>query len=220
MKFETLQNRHFFIVGAQRSGSTYLYELLSEHPEIEMNQPSVPEPKFFLAEGSEFRKNEYLQRFFPDCQTPIRGEKSTSYLEVKDAARRISIAFPDATIVVILRNPIERAISNYWFSVQNKFETLSIDQALLADLAQERQYKGNLSVSPYRYLKRGRYIEYLEVYAHFFALKQLQILVFEDFVNNRLAVSNLYQALGVRGDFHPPSLSSVVNKGQSTRSVI
>lgn len=205
-------HRHFFIVGAQRSGTTYLYQILDEHPEIEMNQPSFPEPKFFLAPGSELKQTEYLQRFYSTKEIVLRGEKSTSYIESEDAARRISQAFPDATLIFILRDPIERAVSNYWLSVQYGVETLPIDEALLADLdTTERPYEGPLSVSPFRYLKRGRYNEFLELYLQYFKRDQLKLLVFENFVGNRKAVSDLYQDLGVSNDFCPKSLNEQIN---------
>ena len=58
---------HFFIIGAQRSGTTYLYHLLDEHPEICMARPLRPEPKFFLKNELYARGLEYYETcYFPD----------------------------------------------------------------------------------------------------------------------------------------------------------
>jgi hypothetical protein len=81
---------HFFIIGAQRTGTTYLYHLLAEHPEIEMAQPLKPEPKYFLidslfAQGLETYQTRY---FSGKSGVWLRGEKSTSYIESEKAAER------------------------------------------------------------------------------------------------------------------------------------
>ena len=136
---------HFFIVGAQRAGTSYLYQLLDEHPEIEMAKPAKPEPKFFHVDtlyqhGLEYYKSFYFQEGTSVC---IRGEKSTSYMESEKAAYRIAQAFPDGKILFLLRDPIERAISNYWFSVGNGFEQLSMREAFLVDESKQRDYLSN-----------------------------------------------------------------------------
>ncbi len=85
-------SEHFFIVGAQRSGTTYLYRTLDEHPEIEMAKPVRPEPKFFLqGDLSAYTHDDYLGLFFGNkAGAKLRGEKSTSYIESEHAARQIS----------------------------------------------------------------------------------------------------------------------------------
>lgn len=206
--------RHFFIVGAQRSGSTYLYQILDEHPEIEMNKPVRPEPKFFLQEDSDKRVDEYVSTFFSSTNgIPLRGDKSASYIESKGAAQRISKCFPDAKILVILRDPVDRAISNYWFTVANKLETKSVEEALLSpELVSRKFEKDVVSVSPYDYHKRGRYVEYLDMYSDYFAPEQLRIVVFEKFLKNRAAIQDLYEFLGVKRDFIPSSIDEKVNE--------
>ena len=78
-----MSNRFFCIIGAQRSGSTYLYQVLDEHPEITMARPLRPEPKFFLDVAAWKKGREhYLARHFSDASpSAILGEKSTSYYE-------------------------------------------------------------------------------------------------------------------------------------------
>ena len=63
--------RHFFIAGAQRSGTTYLYRLLDEHPEIEMAKPERPEPKFFLLDELHARGLKFYENHFFPNDSPI-----------------------------------------------------------------------------------------------------------------------------------------------------
>src|SRR5712691_8572726 len=107
---------HFVIVGAQRCGTTYLYRLLDEHPEIEMAKPLRPEPKFFLDDDRfPLGLSYYESQFFSEAGPRVRGEKSTSYIESDVAAQRIKATLPGAPMVAVLRDPVERAISNYRF---------------------------------------------------------------------------------------------------------
>ena len=116
---------HFFIVGAQRSGTTYLYEMLKQHPKINMAQPVKPEPKYFMEHNQDnLNYHNYIDSFFSSrMQGQILGEKSTSYYEYESSARLISSTVPKAKIIFLLRNPIYRALSNYYFSVENGLET-------------------------------------------------------------------------------------------------
>ncbi len=204
---------HFFIVGAQRSGTTYLYQLLDEHPEIQMNKPARPEPKFFLKEGSEQRVDEYLATYFAGNGAPLRGDKSTSYIESGAAAQRIARCFPDAKILFMLRDPVDRAISNYWFSVANKFENRSLEEALREDQVDNRSFDSTaVSMSPFAYLERGRYAECIDLYSPCFRRQQMKILVLEHFVGNLDAVKDLCEFLGVSRDFIPRTLDEKVNE--------
>jgi len=175
-----------------------------------MARPVHPEPRFFLQEGSEDRLDEYLSKFFGAKKgVLIRGEKSTSYIESREAARRISRVFPDAIVAFILRDPVYRAISNYWYTVSHHLEDQPID-VLLDESAQSRPYK-NVSVSPYAYLNRGRYVDYIDAYADYFSPEQLRILVHEDFVGNLQAVKSFYESIGLPSDFVPPTLDDTIN---------
>lgn len=204
----------FFIVGAQRSGTTYLYHLLDEHPEIEMARPVKPEPKFFLhdelfALGVDYYQNTF---FGKKDGAKVYGEKSTSYIETEAAARRIASTFPQAKILFLLREPIQRAISNYWFSVNNGLETGPMEQAFLQEEARRDHYDTQkTSVSPFAYLKRGRYMDYIELYEHYFSRPQIRIILFEQLVASDQALRDLYTFLKVSPDFTPSRLHEKIN---------
>ena len=118
-------SRHFLVIGAQRCGTTYLHELLADHPEIAMARPVRPEPKVFLADEVVDRGVEwYDHTWFPHAGTAgLLGEKSTSYLESPDAVTRVTAVLGRPQIVVQLRDPIERAVSNWSFSRSTAWRT-------------------------------------------------------------------------------------------------
>jgi hypothetical protein len=213
-----MELKHFFIAGAQRSGTTYLYHLCAEHPQIEMAQPVKPEPKFFMVDSLYERGLGYYQNtyFKGKAGALILGEKSTSYIEVEKAAERISRHFADAKIIFILRNPVERAISNYWFSVKNRFETMPIEEAFLKEEKRRQDYDtSKVSVSPYAYLGRGRYIEYIEMYERYFPATQIYVVLHEHLINSDHYLKDFYTFLGVEPTFLPASLHTVINANEN-----
>ena len=206
-------SRHFFIAGAQRSGTTYLHTILTEHPQIELNQPWWPEPKFFLNEDAPSRIDEYLKKYYFRGDATLHGEKSVCYMEHTEVVERIARAFPDARIIFILRDPVDRAISNYWYSVGNKLEDATIEQALTDQSFADRPYDKNTIIGcpPYNYLQRGKYVDYLEKYMEHFDRRQIKILVSEEFFNNQKQISGLFEFLEIDPSFSPPSISKKVN---------
>jgi hypothetical protein len=115
----------FLGIGAQRSGTSWLYEQLKNHPDIFM--PERKEIHFFDKNyelGIDWYKN-----FFPDNKKSfsdrVCGEISPGYLYTNDAAQRILKYIPDCKIIAILRNPIDRCYSQYKYSVRNNSDQRS-----------------------------------------------------------------------------------------------
>jgi len=206
--------KELFIIGAIRSGTTYLYKVLDEHPEIFLAKPIKPESKFFLKKKLNNKDvEEYKKKYFKDVSSNhYVGEKSTSYLESKTACKRIKKYFPDARIIVILRNPASRAYSNYKFSIKNNIETLPFLEALDMENIRRKNKKFKTSVNPYLYFNRGKYYKYLKSYFNFFSRKQIKVLIFEEFLNNKSQHKDLYGWLGVNENFLAPSFNKIINK--------
>lgn len=208
-------SEHFFIVGAQRSGTTYLYQVLDEHPQIEMAKPARPEPKFFhvdslFEKGLIFYQDHYFNN---NTSIELYGEKSTTYIESEKAARRIAGCYPQAKILVVLRDPIERAVSNYWLSVNNGWETLSIEEAFRGEDSRRFDYDPEkISVSPYAYLKRGCYIDYLLMYESYFPIENINVILYEQLVGSEAHILDVCVFLGV-SEFASTILHTTINKG-------
>jgi hypothetical protein len=209
--------RYLLIAGAQRCGTTYLYRVLDEHPEIAFAKPVRPEPKFFL-DREKCRRGLawYEATYFAGAgNCPVHGEKSTSYLESAAAAERAASIIPDAHTLVMLRNPIDRAISNWKFSTAAGLEDRPLEQALNENLDHSRPWdRSKTSVSPFAYLERGRYVEYLAPWQKFFS-GRLHVLFLEEFAGNAAAVARVYGAVDVEPTFEPPSLRRRVNAAES-----
>lgn len=214
--------RYLLLVGAQRCGTTYLYQLLDEHPEIAMAKPARPEPKVFLdAEKCRRGLTWYEATYFAGAEgLPVHGEKSTSYIESAEAAERAAGMIPDADVLVMLRDPLDRAISNWRFSRASGLEDRPLEQALAENLERSRPWdRSTTSVSPFAYLERGRYVRYLTPWQRFFP-GRLHVLFLEEFAGNADAVARTYQAIDVDPTFRPPSLSAKVNAARSLPPVI
>jgi Sulfotransferase domain len=194
-----------FIVGVQRCGTTYLYHLLDAHPLIAMAKPVRPEPKVFLDNSVTGDPDAYDRLVFPDAPTAVvRGEKSTSYLDRADALRRICDTFPDATFLVVMRDPVERALSHYRFSVDNGVETRPVEVALGDALeARAPSYDPAISVSPFAYIRRGHYLEQLIGLERYVPKDRIRVVLFEELVSEKAVIWQTYRFLGVDVGFKP-----------------
>jgi len=210
-------SEHFFVIGAQRSGTTYLYHVLSEHPMIEMAKPIKPEPKFFLRHDiTKLTEADYLgQHFSLIPEGTVRGEKSTTYIEAEGVPQRIYAWYPDAKIVVMLREPIARAVSNYHFTANHGLEPLSVADAFWQEEERRDDYDHEkISASPYAYLLRGRYIDYLRRWEEFFPREQILVNIFEEFVGELPKVQELYAKLNVDAAYVPERLEIPANSSE------
>ncbi len=195
----------FIIAGAPRCGTTWLYHMLARHPFIKLARPVVPEPKFFLVDdlynrGLTYYSSTWFASFSRDC---IVGEKSTNYLESATAAFRIRKDLPDVKLVFILRNPIDRAYSNYLWSCKNGIEKDSFLVALRREQEREQSLPPHLRYArPHAYFSRGLYFDLLQPYWNSFPRERILCLRFEDISQDpRRLTGRLHQFLGV--DQHP-----------------
>ena len=182
----------FLIIGAQRSGTTSLFRYLAQHPQVV--PPLVKEVQFFSS--SAFLKGpDWYRSNFPttrDMQgranqgaTAVTFEATPYYLFHPLAASRVAAALPNAKIIVLLRNPADRAFSHYLHSVQRGIEPLGFDEALRAEeerLAGEAMRMGSderYDSQRYRafsYFARGVYVDQLTEWERRFSREQLLVL--------------------------------------------
>jgi Sulfotransferase domain len=206
--------RHFLVIGAQRSGTTYLRTLLEAHPDVAMNRPPRPEPKVFLsAELTGRGLGWYRSTYFAHVTNEtLLGEKSTSYIECAEAADRAVEMLGDAAIVVLLRDPVERAVSNWQFSTENGYERRPLEEALRANLLASHPWTpGETSVSPYLYLERGRYVTYLPPWTTAFP-DGVRVLFLHDLLTQKQTLADVYAHLGVDAEFVPDCWGAPINQ--------
>ena len=187
----------FIIIGAQRCGTTSLYDYLSHHPQI------IPSPvkELFYFDDYYTRPIEWYKSFFPTekereklerdlVASVITGEASPSYFFHPYAAKRIKETLPDVKLILVLRDPIERAYSHYNHIKRLNREPLSFEEALekeleritpdVEKLAKDENYKADLR-RDYSYLTRGYYAKQLKEWFKHFPKEQLLIIQSEEF---------------------------------------
>jgi hypothetical protein len=179
-----------------------------------MARPRFPEPKFFLSEAEFTKGTEYYQNtYFNHCRNArAYGEKSTSYFESEAAARRINAWFPDCRIIVSLRSPVLRAVSNYLFSKDRGLEPRTLREVFVENVPAPPP-PGGISVNPFHYLERGRYLDSIRMYKKHFGAANVKILIMENAVENLGAVQDVYEFLGVERRFVPAGLHAQVRRG-------
>jgi hypothetical protein len=173
--------RNFIIIGAQRSGTTSLYEYICAHPKVE--RAKHKEIHFF--------DWQYERGFtWYKCQFPrthglaITGEASPSYLFDPAVPERVKRHKPHVRLIAILRNPVDRAYSQYCHNKRRETEPLTFKRALEAE--EERLQATETSKPSYKqfmewsYKARGRYAEQLLRWLALFPPEQLLVLRAED----------------------------------------
>ncbi|MEG4587393.1 tetratricopeptide repeat protein [Microcoleus sp. MOSTC5] len=172
---------NFIIIGSQRCGTTSLYTYLAQHPQI--LTPIKKEMDFFswhFDRGIDW----YLAHFppMPPGEEFVTGEASPSYFDSREAPERLYSLFPQAKLIVLLRNPVDRAISQFYRLTGLNWEARSLDRVIsdeIERLSQNPEYI--IGEEPGNYLARGRYIEFIKKWRAFFPREQLLILKSEDF---------------------------------------
>lgn len=128
---------NFFILGAGRSGTTTLYFLLRDHPDIFL--PTPKEPSFFSEPFQVIRTPiRYAKLFEGAGDATAVGDASHAYLTHPDAAATLQAFFPDARFVLTFRNPADRALAMYSYMLENGYEVMPTFERALA--AEDRRY--------------------------------------------------------------------------------
>ena len=211
-------HRHLLVVGAQRCGTTYLSRALDAHPDVTMARPSPPEPKVFCDPALSARGlASYHRSWFAHADgEQLLGDKSTSYLEDREAPGRAAEMLGEPEVVVLLRDPVRRAVSHWRFSTANGFETRSLEEALLADLDGDQQWdRRRSSVSPFAYLRRGRYAEHIESWSAAFP-STTHVLFTEELLADPAVLPALVADLGLDPDRTPAPDDEPVNATPGT----
>lgn len=214
--------RHLLVVGAQRCGTTYLTAALDAHPQITMARPARPEPKVFCDPRLAGRGLEWYRRTWFGHATDelVLGEKSTSYLEDPEAPARAAEVLGEPHVVALLRDPVQRAVSNWRFSTANGLETRALEDALRADLEGDQSWdRGRTSVSPFAYLRRGRYVDYLEPWATAFP-RTTHVVFLEELLTDPSVLPGLVASLGVDPDLTPRPATAPVNESEGDRPAL
>jgi hypothetical protein len=193
----------FFVLGAAKCGTTSLHDYLGQHPDVCMSDPK--EPFFFEAEhdrGAAYYRNRYFAHWGGEAHV---GESRHRNLYLPHIAPLIHAHNPNARLVAILRDPVERAVSHWWHWYSRGQEPLGLADAIEADLerieagldygtpAERELYRrvmnrdglptGREYIETYRtYVDTGYYAQQLDRYVALFGREALYVARFEDLV--------------------------------------
>ena len=182
-----------------RAGTTTFADCVNQHPKIYMPTPFIPEPKVFT--NPTYKNIDYLWQYEllydkSGAGGKVLGEKTVNYLETKYVAETIYRVLPKVELVFMLRDPVERAYSNWCWSKMNNWEPLSFEQAIIAD--GKRGKPPEIMTNPFNYLERGLYHKMLKPYFEIFPRRQIKIYLFENFKEDVIyTCNNFFSTLGL-----------------------
>ena len=206
-----MRKPNFFIVGAPKSGTTSLFHYLDQHPDIYI--PSIKEPRFFIADDilatsdddpikeyllrtSTLNQQEYLD-LYKNSSNKILGDASIQYLYHYETVipKMLKLVGKDVKILIVLRNPVDRAFSNYSHNLST-YENLDFEQALASE--SDRILNGFNSFWHYK----GHSMYGKQVEAFFQNFDNVKLVFFEDFISDiENTVKDIYTFLDVDSSF-------------------
>ncbi len=199
---------NFFIVGTPKAGTTSLYHYLEEHPDVYMSP--VKETNYFSyneikSQGLFYNEehicslNQYQEQFKGVKDEKAVGEASVSYLYYPLVPSKIKEFNPEAKIIIVLRNPIERGFSHYLMDKRLGFVHLSYE-----NIVWENNKHPQSELYYQQYVALGQYYEQVKRYLEAFSEKQVKILFYEDIIKDiQSVIKELYTFLNVDYTFSP-----------------
>ena len=194
----------FVGIGAQKCASTWLYRILIEHPEVGI--ADVKEVDFFsyhFDHGYEW----YEKKFHTNAATKAFGEISPSYFCDLSAAERIHAYNPDARILLTLRDPVKRALSNHRHEVR-------VGHLTGSDLSFERGLANNPM-----YVEQGLFAKHLKRWMQRFPAEQFMVILMDDIKADPAKVAaETYKFIGVADTYQPAGQNEQYNRSYVNRS--
>lgn len=177
---------NFIIIGSQKSGTTSLANYINQHPQV---LPAIKKEIHFWSREFHRGVDWYLAHFppIPQSQNFLTGEATPNYLVNYKVAEKMFSILPDIKLLVIFRNPVDRAFSQYHHWRRLNWEDRSFEEAINKELealnTTPKQPQGGRKYwqLPGNYIGRGVYIEFMQKWMEVFPREQFLILRGEDF---------------------------------------
>lgn len=186
----------FLVAGAMKAGTTTLWAMLNQHPEIYVTRPK--ELHFFdqhFNRGAQW----YAEQFSPTSAERVIGEATPIYMTDPIYHRRMRNVLPHARLLVTLREPAARAYSHYWMMRDKGFEELeTFEDGLAAETARWGNGEKTRGKWRFAYQRRGYYAEQLRSLEQFYGRDRLHVIVFEEFIRSpQSTMRTVFDFLGV-----------------------
>lgn len=196
----------FLVVGAMRSGTTSIAGYLREHPEVFV---STPKELHFFDWNWERGLDWYAERFSGAGSVRAVGEATPGYMYFGNALDRMAATCPEARLIVILRNPVDRAYSHYWFNRTLGIEDVGFDRAIERE---PERLTTHAVRRVFAYVDMGRYVSQLEALCTHYARSSLHVVLFDDLISDPQSVfGSVCRFLQVDPDFTPSTLGVARN---------
>lgn len=190
-----MKSGHFIIIGERRCGTTTLFNILQNHPNVylyskaDINffiEEEITESRIFTigkADATQWEKTHSLEQYeklFAGINNePAFGHKGPDLFFWKASYNRIKSYSPDCKFILILRNPIKRAWSHYWNEVGKGRENLSFEEAISKE--NERIEISDYALDHLSYISRGYYDKTLGNFLETFDKSKLKIIILEEY---------------------------------------
>ena len=202
---------NFFIVGAAKAGTTSLWAALKNHPQVFMagDDISGKEPCYFVDGYGVSSLESYLSLFSCYEQQKVIGDASAAHLSAPESAKNIHDFNPDAKILIVLRNPADRAYSLYCWMVQEGYDWVyPFERAVLRERARKhRSIPNHLEHAfrdDYMYFSSGMYYSQVKRYFDLFG-KNVKVIIFEELIaNSQTVLKECLEFIGI--DYMPLEL--------------
>ena len=196
----------FIGIGVQKSATTWMYSMLTSHPEIKGAKGGLKNKEVNFFNRSYFLGFDWYNNKF-EFGDHIVGEFSTLYFPECSVPERVYKYNPDIKLILIVRNPIDRAFSQHKFQfMKNRLSEKSKD------------FDCALEINP-SYIDQGLYAKHLANWLNFFTLKQILIITFDDIKDNcGNELKKAYKFLGVDENYVPDAIQSKVNASYHVKS--
>jgi hypothetical protein len=173
---------NFLCIGTQKAGTTLLYEILRQNPQIFL--PQIKEIHFFDIDENFYKGIDWYKQFFIHSEdNQIRGDITPAYLFFDYVPARIKNTLgSDIKFLAMLRNPVDRAYSHYWMSYRRGYEKYPFERAIIMEHARMR--KDHFKKNHLSYLSRGFYSEQVKRYLSIFPFDNVKVIIFEEFITN------------------------------------
>jgi len=193
----------FLGIGAQKCASTWIYDILRDHPQVFVSDRKEID---FFSYGYDRGFQWYCNHFCTSHTTDAVGEISPSYFHEFSVPERVKRHIPDPKIIVSLRDPVERAISNHQHEVR-------VGHFIGKDLS----FEAGLENNP-MYLEQGLYAKHLARWFHYFSADKILVVFLEEIKENRVDVARrIYNFLNVNTDFNSEAFDRQSNPGHLNR---
>jgi hypothetical protein len=196
---------NLIVIGAMKCGTSALHQYLSLHPDVFMSHEK--ELDFFIADRNWTKGVGWYESMFPS-EAAVRGESSpdyTNYPTLPGVPEKMHAIVPDAKLIYMVRDPVERIVSQYIHNRWTGIETRPLSEALTST--------NGSRMDDTRYIRRSKYFMQLQQYLPYFSKSNMLVLTQEDLFQRRQAtLQRIFRFLGVDDRFESEGFGRLIHE--------